>query len=1550
MSNAQGHGTTREQLQSLSLEEIRELRRQSATKRRAREKIPPLIPQARPGPVPLSYAQERLWLLDQVGLVGAAYNVPFTIRLVGRLQRAALELAFMRLISRHESLRTHFEVVEGRPVQVVSAEQEFQLSTRDISGEPSERQWQIVHQASLDEERRTFDLAASPLLRALLLKLDEENHVLLLTIHHIIFDGWSLGVLLRELGELYRACLEGRPASLPDLPVQYADFAIWQRRWMQEEALGDELSFWREQLKDAPLQLQLPTDRPRPPVESFRGAEVRFELPAGLTDSLRRLAERSGATLFMVMLTAFQIFLARWSGETDIVVGTPIAGRRSREVEGLIGFFVNTLALRTRVEHDLSFSEVLQRVRETTLEAYAHQDLPFARLVKELRPERNLTRQPLFQVMLALQNYPESRVELPGLDLLCSETESVVARFDLTVHLFDQAESLSGVFLYATDLFEKATIRRMVMSFQILLTDITSAPHKAVHSFSVVSDAERHKVLVEWNTTAAPFPDTKLIHELFQEQVIRTPGAIAVSFGERSLSYRALNARANQVARLLQDKGAGANQRVALYIGPDIEALVAMLAVLKAGAAYVPLDPTNPGSRVEHILTDAGPVVVLTKEALRKALPVGSANVVALDADAEVISGYSEEDPEPNGISARSIAYIIYTSGSTGAPKGVMVEHRNIVNYAAYAARAFDVGSGDGTLICTSLSFDLALTGLYPTLISGRTVRLCPHSDTVPDIAAEILRATNLAPLKLTPSHLPLLEPALVSGELAGRVRVLVLGGEPLHSKLVSLWRQYSPQTRIFNHYGPTETTVGCIVNELAEGFSGPVPIGRPIANTQIYILDRHGRPVPVGVVGEIYIAGAGVARGYLNRPELSAERFVPDPFSRDLQARMYRSGDLGRWRHDGVIECLGRTDDQVKIRGHRIELGEIEAQLVGHAQVKEAVVLAREDAPGERRLVAYVIANRSSEANLSDDTAPECLRDEIVREWGTVHGDTYKGSEVQGPSFVGWNSSYTGEQIPDNEMQEWVTCTVERILDLRPRKVLEIGCGVGLLLQHIAPKCEEYVGLDFAAPALEQLSRWMAGRKGYERVRLLNRTATQLDDLPLGSFDTVVMNSVVQYFPDVNYLLRAIEGAAHLVKPGGKMFLGDIRDLRSLHMFHSAVQLGKAAATVRLAQLRRRIERAVSQDRELVLDPQLFLDLPARVPFIAAASARLKRGRTLNELTCHRYDVILDIGTEARGVPSVERLTWGTDVPSVEALRSALVELRWHGAHITSVPNARLARDAAAQHLIESLDGATEVSAVRRLLSEQACAGVDPDVLWDLGRESGYEVCLSPGNPGCFELTLIQQGDGRPMSLTNFGTASPVKPWSSYANDPMESGFDQQLIPRLRDYLKGKLPEYMVPSAWMVLKQLPLTPNGKIDRRALPNPQGRPEEMGEYIPPRTEVEEQLCRLWAELLRVDQVGVEDNFFDLGGHSLLAAQVAVRIQALFAISVSIRMLFDCPTIKRLSVEVERLREAHLMEVVAGGGEGVKELLEKVSMIPEHQVRAIMRQMRMEEPHD
>ena len=899
----------------------------------------------------ISFQQLRLWFLNQLHPQTSEYNIGGAVRLRGDLDVSALDRALQEIVRRHDTLRTVFAAIDGEPVQVVTASSVDGLFVREVPEDLGGDIEANVRRLMRDETRRPFDLARGPLFRASLFRLQPREHLLTLVVHHIVSDGWSAGVFVRELSALYAAYVTGQPSPLPELPMQYGDFARWQRQWLTGPVLERELAFWARRLAGHPGVIDLPGDRPRPAVQTFRGAVVNKRLSPALSDAIGTLSRQEGATLFMTLLAAFKALLSRYTGQHDILVGSPIANRTRVETEGLIGLFANTLVLRTDLSGDPTFRELLQRVRKVALEAYAHQDLPFEKIVEVVQPPRDMSRSPLVQVMFTLQAFSPRDIELPGLILRPAEVDSEFARMDLTLDVTEDPGGLRLGFEYNTDLFDASTIEAWAGHFETLLTAVTADPTRPVAELPILSDDERRSLLVDWNNTSIAVPIEAGVHELIARQARHTPDAIAaVHEGER-LTYRELQVAARKASDQLRGFGVGPGVIVGLCVERSLDMLVGMLGILEAGGAYLPLDPAYPPERLAFMIEDAGCPVLVTQEPLRGRLPAHNARVVSLDSR-PVSSGVDTEPVVTASAATRDdIAYVIYTSGSTGRPKGVQIPHRALVNVLASMSRTPGLTERDVLLAVTTLSFDIAALELFLPLTVGARVVVASREAALDSARLiELLTSQQVTTMQATPVTWRLL---LDAGWQAPANFKVLCGGEALPQELAQ--RLVDSGAAVWNVYGPTETTIWSTLHPVTEA-NGPVPIGRPIENTRLYVLDAGGTPVPVGVPGELYIGGLGVALGYLKRPELTVERFVPDRFQPGAGGRLYRTGDLVRYRKDRTVEFLGRLDDQVKIRGFRVEIGEIEAALSRHPAVTQAVVTALEEPSGGKRLAAYLV------------------------------------------------------------------------------------------------------------------------------------------------------------------------------------------------------------------------------------------------------------------------------------------------------------------------------------------------------------------------------------------------------------------------------------------------------------------------------------------------------------------------------------------------------------------------------------------------------------------
>jgi amino acid adenylation domain-containing protein len=925
----------------------------------AQPAMPRLVPLSRQESVPLSYTQERLWFLDQFQPGNPANNIPVMVRLTGQLDVAALERTFTTIVQRHESLRAGYTLVEGQPVQAIAGGTTILLPVTDLGSLPAAERESQLQQLAAEIALAPFDLAGGALLRLALFRLAEAEHILVLVTHHFAADGWSMSVLFQEMVLVYGAFVNGQPAPLRPLSIQFADFAAWQRQCLKGEQLQRQLAYWKQQMAGAPAILELPTDFPRPPVQTSRGAKHFLAFPPHLTRALRHFSREQGVTLFTTMVALFQLLLYRYSGQDDLVIGTATSNRHQKEIEPLIGPFGNNLALRTNLAGNPTFHELLGRVREITLGAFAHQDVPFEKVVEALQPERTLGYNPLFQHLFILHNTGMPALRFAGVKASPLPFDAGTARFDLTLELYEGEDELTGWFEYNADLFAPETVSRLAGKLQLLAENVLAWPEQRITRLPLLTAAERQQVLHDWNDTRLDYPRGACLHELFEAQTARTPSATAVIFEGQALTFAELNQRANQLAHTLQELGAGPDTAVGVFLERSPEAIIAFLATLKAGGYYLPLDPAYPAARLAFMLQDSRPAVVLSRQSLAPQLPAPQARVLCLDSDWPLIATAAAGNP-PNRVTPEHPAYLIYTSGSTGRPKGVLGLHRGAVNRFHWMWANYPFAEGEVCCQKTSLNFVDSVWETFGPLLQG--IPLLVVSNQVagdPGQLVSLLAQYDVSRLLVVPSFLrSLLDSQIDLQQTLPALRLWVTSGEALTVALLRQFRTALPHSRLLNLYGSSEVAADATCYELkaADVAACRIPIGRPIANTQIYILDRFLQPLPTGVSGELYVAGDGVAGGYLHRPGLTADRFIPDPFGARPGGRLYRTGDLARYLPDGTVEFMGRADYQVKVRGFRIEMGEIESVLAQHPGVDQALVTAHEEGAGGRRLVAYVV------------------------------------------------------------------------------------------------------------------------------------------------------------------------------------------------------------------------------------------------------------------------------------------------------------------------------------------------------------------------------------------------------------------------------------------------------------------------------------------------------------------------------------------------------------------------------------------------------------------
>ena len=1501
---------------------------------------------------PLSSVQKTLWFLYQRAPHSVAYNVKFDAHMFSKIDIPAFQRALQGLVDRHPSLRTIYPIIDGEPVQQIRPHQELSFEVIDAGHWSRER----LNQELYERAELSFDVVRGPLLRAYLFTLPKGRSIFWLLVHHIAVDFWSMEILLDEFGKFYEAERSGRPAALQPLGQQYIDYMQWKLKMLGSERGEGHREYFQQRFGDELPVLHLPTDRPRPPVQTYETDSLSFRLDPELVEQLKELAHIERSTVPAILLAAYYVLLYRYSGQEDIIIGMPAGEQGHRLFKGVVGFFENPLPLRIDLSGNPDVRSLIRQVHQTLWNAQDHADFPSHFLRSRHRQHTDPSHPSLFQTIFIFQEQHQhkniapfllgqggERIELGDLVMVSMGLEEQTMIFvDVQLTILEDEDALSAYWQYNTDLFDEATLERMGEHYQALLEAMIEDPEQTIAELPLMSAAEEHQILVEWNKSGAEYPKDRCIHQLFEAQVERSPNAVAVVFEGRQLTYGELNALANRLARYLQKHGVGPEVLVAMYMERSLEIIVGILGILKAGGAYVPIDCVYPRERVAFMLDDCQAPVILTQSHLVKELPECEARIICLDTDWEAIAEKDATTPESE-VLADNVVYSIYTSGSTGKPKGALITHDNVARLFKATESWFHFTHDDVWTLFHSYAFDFSVWEIWGALLYGGKLIIVPYEvSRSPEAFYQLLRTNGVTILNQTPSafrQLMQAEEALnVSDALS--LRLIIFGGEALDIQSLKPWfeRHGDVCPQLVNMYGITETTVHVTYRPLTisdtEAATGSV-IGIPIPDLQVYVLDRLMQPVPIGVPGEMYIGGCGVARGYLKREQLTEERFLPDLFRPSPHTRLYKTGDLARFLPNGDLEYLGRIDHQVKIRGFRIELGEIETSINGHPAVRESVVLVRQDTMQENRLVAYLVPDtvQVPDENL---TSPG-VQGEYISQWQNVYNDTYQHSSSEQAvifNIIGWNSSYTNQPLPETDMREWVKTTVKRIETLQPQRVLEIGCGTGLLLFRIAPSCKRYLGIDFSESALETIRQTLSRQGGaLAQVELLRRTANNLEDIPAESFTTVILNSVIQYFPTVEYLLQVLEGAIHsLSSEGGTIFVGDIRSYPLLELFHTSVQFYQAAPVFSKEQLRHRIQRRIGHENELVLSPEFFLALKQHFPQINRVRILPKRGRAENEMTRFRYDAVLSVNTGPTTPVETERLEWHRDNLSLPAIRRQLEEQNPEALSVVHIPNARLSRELRIAAWLHGDEGPATVGELRETLAH-AQEGIPPEELWILGEELSYRVELSwarSDSNGSYDVLFVRHDvngdvgihDGLPVFHED---ALQHKAWSAYATNPLHNKQTQSLIPKLRKHLEERLPDYMIPSAFVLLRALPLTPNGKIDRKALPDPErARPELETEFVAPRSDVEEALADLWQETLDLEQVGVYDDFFALGGDSLIATRLATRVREVFELDLSIASLFEVHTIAELSIIIE---EHLLAEIEALSDEEVQQLMQK-----------------------
>lgn len=1456
----------------------------------------------------LSPQQKRIWLLFNNSPASKAFCA---ISFEGNLKAGALKEALQNVIERHEILRTVFyrPLEIDLPIQVITNESATAFSEIDLTNHAPRDQ--DLHLDSLVERasQDALDLEHGPIVRATLIKLTPQRHVLLLTLPSICGDGRTLNNLAAQLFQSYAACIEGR--VLEDEPFQYVQFSEWQNELLQDEEAEAGADYWRNQKTEAAVTIALAYQRKPIERQEYGPKSFRIAIDPELVAQITAFCEKEGTRVDDLLLACWHTILWRLAREQDVVIGRLCESRKYEPLQSALGLFARYVPIAVRFDETLRFQDVLRKVSESVRQAYSWEEYFDWEQVIETRGKQD--EHPYFSVGFSFEE--RLTTHHPVADLICSirQQSSCIEKFNLQLVCASMGGALTAEFYFDPVFYRIETIKRVACYFETLLTSAISNPSIQVSDLEILSEAAKNEVLYEWNESKKEHPPDLFIHQLFQSQAVLSPDLPAASFLHDYLSYKQLNSRANQLAHFLAALGAAPDQLVAVCLHRSLDLLVALLAINKTGAAYLPLDPSYPSQRLAFILDDAQAPIIVTVTDLVQLLPPSGARVLCLDSHNEEIAAQSTLNLAPR-LLPDNVAYVLYTSGSTGKPKGVMITHSALANHMLWMLREWPLDQSDRVLQKTPFGFDASVWEFYLPLLSGAHLVMAEpgvHRD-----SGELVKAIQehqVTIIQLIPSLLAVMMQETGFGECKSLRRVFV-GGEALTPAVVGKYHGESAG-ELINLYGPTETCIQVSSWKSSGEEEEAITIGEPIDNAQLYVLDEKMRPVGVGVAGELYIGGKGLARGYLGRAEMTAEKFLPNPYSEEGGERLYRTGDEGRYVPSGRIEFLGRMDFQTKIRGNLVELGEVEAVLMQHPAVRQAALLCREDEGGRQNLVAYIV----QKPEFFQSRTASSLSKSRISQWQAVHDDEIvKGAPaIDEPIFntSGWKSSYTGGSLSKEEMEEIVGSTVERIASMQPKSVLEIGCGAGLLLFRLAPGREQYYGTDFSQAALSYI-RLHLNESGIDpsKVVLSQKEASDFEGMQPASFDGVILNSVIQYFPNVDYLLRVIEGALNVVKPGGFIFIGDVRSLPLLEAFHSSVHLQNAPPSLPVAELRHAVQRAVFEEPELTIDPLFFAALKERFPQVNSISVLPKRGRHPNEINQFRYDAILKIGQGENGGEETIYLDWEKHGLNLDSVRQLLIENMPEALGVLHVPNARLQAAVHAAAIILNGDALETVSDLRNAAKAAGQMAVDPEDIWGLSCELPYEVEVSwadSDREGRLNVLFTRRPEkqgrvSKRRHLPNDTRKLAGRRLASFANNPLQEAYGRELVPELVSALEEKLPVFMVPSTFVMMGSFPLQPNGKIDRRRLPAPLwGKAEDEGHLAQPTTPTEEILVGIWAEVLKTDKLGMHDNFFDLGGHSLLATQVMTRIREAFDMELPLRLLFESPTVAELAEAIETL---------------------------------------------
>lgn len=1428
--------------------------------------------------------QREIWLSCIIGGNDAnlSYNESVSLEIKGNLHVASFKKAVSNLVLRHEALRA--TISPNGETLIIYKELPVAFDLEDISS-LSEAERNSEFASFLKREINVpLNLVTGPLFRVFLHKTASSEYYFTIIKHHIIGDGWSTGIILEDLSRMYNAYIHDIDVTL-DTAAQISDYASEQAQFKLSAAYKETENYWLNQYKDNVPVLDLPTDNPRIAPRSYKGNRMDIPISKEMASQLKAIGAKAGCSLVTTLLAAFEVFLYKETHQRDIVVGLPSSGQAASGLTNVVGHCVNLLPLRSSINPSVSFNDYLKKRKKEVLDAYDHQRLTFGELIKKRYIQRDPSRIPLIPVMFNIDMGMDNAVQFEGLDFKLISNPRYYENFELYLNATGSKKGIMLEWSYNTDLFKSETIRAFNDHYHNILQHIIASTATSIADLA--GDAERSFTVSVGKEVH--IPDELTFNTLFTNTVERYNGKTAVTFNDESFSYQQLNDKTEQLTAFLLNNGIKNGDIVALSSDRSIEMLVCLLAILRAGSVYLPLDPEYPQERIAFMLADSSAKLLLTSKQHKGRFQSGCREMIIEELWPELKNATAPQ--RSIGITGNSIAYILYTSGSTGKPKGVQITHKNLVNFLLSMQATPGIKDTDKLLAITSISFDIAGLELYLPIISGAELIIAGNDATKDGRELiDIIEQKKISIMQATPSTWQMM---LDSGWQKQYQLKILSGGEALPRELAD--KLLERCTELWNMYGPTETTIWSTLKQILGNEQQPT-IGLPINNTTIYIMDEHGNSMPANQPGEIYIGGEGVAAGYWNRPELTDEKFVSGAYTKQPGNKLYRTGDLGKILDNGEIIYLGRIDHQVKIRGHRIELGEIEVMIARQEGIKQCLVLAREDTPGDKRLIAYVILeDAKNESSWKDrwDTLYE-----IGAEDKQKHSTDDKS--IDGTLLDQLQNS---EEL-NKQLTEWLRTSVERIKELNAKRIYEIGSGAGQILFELALGIEYYTATDYAQTAIDNINKRLAAEpEKWAHVVASTAAADNFTAIGDTSVDLVLINSVAQYFPNADYLITVIKQAVNIIKQGGCIFIGDMQGKNTLEMYHAMDHLQRASDTATIDSFSQVVKNRVRIEEEFVADPAFFYLLPKLIPQITGVDVQLRKGQSSNETTKYHYDVWLYIGSPFE-VAQVQLMREWKNLKTIDQIEKLLTANTNTILEVKNIPNGRTAKDHKLLQLLNTTNPGMTITQIRKEV-ERETEGVHPDVFWLLADKLNYKAHVrwtTDGTDGLFDVVFIPAS----QKVLPPGYSGPASDIYTFTRTPLsgnEQHISEELIDTWKERLSEALPAYMVPQDFVVLKSFPLTPNAKIDRKALPKPQQRTATTNDNKPVSfTKNERIVTDIWSEILGLEHLKPSDDFFQLGGHSLLAVKVMVAIEKKTGKRLPIATLFNDSTIEKLASQL------------------------------------------------